>query len=218
MIKLYNTLTRSLEEFKPISNELVKIYTCGPTVYDYQTIGNYTGYIYWDLLIRLLGSKYKLKRVMNITDVGHLVSDEDEGEDKLEKGAKREGKTARQVADYYTDDFLKNMDLLGLLKPDLYAKATSYIPTQLEIVKLLMDKGFAYQTSQAIYFDVTKLSDYGQLSGQKLSEKEIGARKEVVTDAAKHHPQDFGLWFFRVGRFAEHEMYWPSPWGDGFPS
>jgi cysteinyl-tRNA synthetase len=154
---------------------------------------------------------------MNITDVGHLVSDEDEGEDKLEKGARREGKTARQVADFYTADFLKNMDLLGLQKPDQYAKATGYIPAQLEIVKLLLDKGFAYQTQQAIYFDVTKLSDYGKLSGQKLSDKEVGARKEVVTDDAKHHPQDFALWFFRAGRFADHEMYWLSPWGDGFP-
>lgn len=217
MIKLHNTLTRKVEDFNPIKEDRVSIYTCGPTVYDYQHIGNYTGYIYWDLLIRLLSKDFAVKRIMNITDVGHLVSDDDEGEDKLEKGAKREGKTARQVADFYMSDFLKSMELLGLIKPDLYAKATDYIPTQIKIIDQLLTKGFAYQTEQAIYFDVSKLEDYGKLNGQKLSDKEVGAREEVVTDSAKAHPQDFALWFFRVGRFADHEMHWPSPWGNGFP-
>jgi len=218
VIRLYNTLGRKIQEFRPLEPDKVKIYTCGPTVYDYQHIGNYSGYIYWDILVRLFKEQgYAVQRVMNITDVGHLVSDADEGEDKLEKSAQREGKTARQVADFYTEDFYKGIDSLGLLKPDQYAKATDFIPQQLEIVQKLLDKGFAYQTEQAIYFDVSKLSDYGKLTGQKLSDKEVGARAEVVTDKAKHHPQDFALWFFTVERFAEHEMRWDSPWGSGFP-
>lgn len=217
-MKLYNTLGRSVESFEPIKPGQVKMYSCGPTVYDYQHLGNYSGYIYWDVLARLLKSQgYEVKRVMNITDVGHLDSDADEGEDKLEKGAKREGKTARQVADFYTTDFLKSMELLNLEPPDEYAEATDFIDQQIAMVKILSDRGFAYQTKQAIYFDVTKLDDYGKLTGQKLSEKEVGARSDVVTDSAKHHPQDFALWFFTVGRFADHEMHWPSPWGDGFP-
>lgn len=217
-MKLYNTLGRELKDFKPIEAGKVRIYTCGPTVYDYQHIGNYSGYIYWDILVRLLKSQgYDVKRVMNITDVGHLVSDSDEGEDKLEKGAQREGKTARQVADFYTEDFKKDVKILNLLEPDQCAKATDFIPEQIELIKKLIDKGFAYQTKQAIYFDVAKLSDYGKLTGQNLSDKEVGARSDVVTDADKHSPQDFALWFFTVGRFAVHEMHWDSPWGDGFP-
>jgi len=218
MLRLFNSLGREIEDFKPIAAPEVKIYTCGPTVYDYQHVGNYSGYIYWDVLVRLLkASGYNVKRVMNITDVGHLVSDADEGEDKLEKGAHREGKTARQVADFYTEDFKKNVKKLNLLEPDVYAQATDYIPEQLKIIEQLVDKGFAYKTEQAIYFDVSKLADYGKLTGQKLSEKEVGARADVVTDSAKHHPQDFALWFFTVGRFADHKMHWQSPWGEGFP-
>ena len=218
MLRLFNSLGRAIEDFKPIAAPEVKIYTCGPTVYDYQHVGNYSGYIYWDVLVRLLKtSGYNVKRVMNITDVGHLVSDADEGEDKLEKGAHREGKTARQVADFYTEDFKKNVKKLNLSETDVYAQATDYIPEQLKIIEQLVDKGFAYKTEQAIYFDVSKLADYGKLTGQKLSEKEVGARADVVTDSAKHHPQDFALWFFTVGRFADHEMRWQSPWGEGFP-
>ena len=217
-MKLYNTLGREIEEFKPLEDGRVKMYTCGPTVYDYQHIGNYSGYIYWDVLVRLFKAQGNdVERVMNITDVGHLVSDGDEGEDKLEKGAAREGKTARQVADFYTEDFKENIKLLNLLEPDQYAKATDFIPQQIEIIQTLVDKDFAYKTKQAIYFDVSKLDDYGKLTGQKLSEKEVGARSDVVTDDDKHHPQDFALWFFMVGRFESHEMHWDSPWGKGFP-
>lgn len=216
-MKLYNTLTRSLQDLKPIDDNRLKIYTCGPTVYDYQHIGNYSGYIYWDVLVRYLAHQgLAVDRVMNITDVGHLVSDDDEGEDKLEKGAKREGKTAREVADFYTSDFYEGMEALNMTKPK-YTKATDFIPQQLDMVKVLLDKHFAYQTEQAIYFDVTKLDDYGKLTGQKLTDKEVAARSEVVTDTNKHNPHDFALWFFTVGRFADHEMHWPSPWGDGFP-
>lgn len=214
-MKLYNTLGRELQSFTPKNS--VKIYTCGPTVYDFQHIGNYSGYIYWDALVRLLKFQgHQVKRVMNITDVGHLVSDADEGEDKLDKGAKREGKTAKQVADFYTNDFLASMEKLALVKP-VYARATEYVPQQIEMIQTLVDKGYAYQSPQAIYFDISKLSDYGKLTGQELADKEIGARDEVVTDKSKRNPQDFALWFFATGRFASHQLKWVSPWGEGFP-
>lgn len=216
-MRLYNTLTRSTDELIPINAGKVSIYTCGPTVYDYQHIGNYWGYIYWDVLVRTLQSEgLEVNRVMNITDVGHLVSDDDEGEDKLEKGAKREGKSAREVADFYTNDFIAGMKELGLLEPT-YAKATDYINEQISMVQQLLDEGFAYKTDQAIYFDVTKLEDYGKLSGQKLADKEVAARAEVITDENKKNPHDFAVWFFKVGRFKDHEMHWDSPWGQGFP-
>lgn len=217
-IRLYNSLGRAVQEFTPIETGKVKIYTCGPTVYDYQHIGNYSGYIYWDILVRLLQhTGLAVERVMNITDVGHLVSDSDDGEDKLEKGAKREGKTSREVADFYTADFIMNTEKLNLVPPKHYAKATNYIAHQVEIIQLLIEKGFAYQTDQALYFDVTRLSDYGKLSGQKLEDKDVGVRDDVIVDKAKHHPHDFALWFFTVGRFVDHEMRWDSPWGSGFP-
>lgn len=217
-MKLYNTLSRQLESFTPLDPKMVKIYSCGPTVYDYQQIGNYTAYIYWDILVRVLKSNgHNLKRIMNITDVGHLVSDADEGDDKLEKGAKREGRTAREVADFYTEDFLATMRKLELVPPDYYAKATDYIAEQLAIVKILIDKGFAYKTEAAIYFDISKLDDYGKLALQDLAQKEIGARRDVITDNNKRNPQDFALWFFTLGRFAEHEMRWDSEYGEGFP-
>jgi cysteinyl-tRNA synthetase len=224
-MKLYNTLTRRTEDFKPISPDRVKLYTCGPTVYDYPTIGNLRSFVFDDTLRRALQvAGYKVEHVMNITDVGHLASDEDEGEDKLEKGASRESKTVQEVAAYYTDAFLKDVRRMNILSPNAYkgprgnyAFATDFIPQQIEIISLLVEKGFAYQTEQAVYFDVTKLNDYGKLSGQRLDEKEVAARSEVVSDKAKYHPQDFALWFFRVGRFAKHSLHWPSPWGDGFP-
>jgi cysteinyl-tRNA synthetase len=224
-MKLHNTLSRQVEEFKPMQAPVVKLYTCGPTVYDYSHIGNLRAYVFDDTLRRALGvAGYQVKHVMNITDVGHLVSDEDEGEDKLEKGAGRENKTVQEVAQFYTEAFLGDVKALNILQPNgyrgphgTYALATDFIAEQIGIVNLLMDKGFAYQTEQAIYFDVSRLSDYGKLTGQKLSDKEVAARAEVVTDPSKHHPQDFALWFFRAGRFANHSLHWPSPWGDGFP-
>jgi len=161
---------------------------------------------------------------MNITDVGHLVSDEDEGDDKLETGAAREQMTVQEVAEFYIQAFEKDVEQLNILKPNgyrgphgQYARATDFIKEQLELVKILIDKGFGYITEQAIYFDVSKLKDYGKLTGQKLADKEVGARSDVVTDDAKRNPQDFALWFFKVGRFADHSLSWPSQWGDGFP-
>src|SRR6266404_7184901 len=224
-MKLHNTLTRQTEEFKPLKQGHASLYTCGPTVYDYAHLGNLRSYVFDDTLRRALQiNGYEVKHVMNITDVGHLSSDEDEGEDKLEKGASREHKSVWEVADFYITAFKHDVDELNILSPNgysgphgVYARATDFIPDQINMVQILMDKGFAYTTEQAIYFDVTKLSDYGRLTGQALSDKEVAARPEVVTDKSKHHPQDFALWFFTVGRFAEHSMAWDSPWGRGFP-
>lgn len=217
-MKLYNTLTRTIEPFKAITDKRVSMYSCGPTVYDYQHIGNYSGYIYWDVLSRYLDYLgFTVKHVMNITDVGHLVSDQDEGEDKLEKGAAREGKSTRQVADFYTTDFMAGVKALNLKPPSQYAKATDFIDQQLQMVELLINQGFAYQTKQAIYFEVSKLADYGKLTGQRLADKEVAVRPQVVSDQNKRNPHDFAIWFFAVGRFATHEMRWPSKWGEGFP-
>ncbi len=226
-MKLYNTLSRKVEEFKPANGKSASLYTCGPTVYDYYHIGNLRNAVFNDTLRRTLeASDYDVKHVMNITDVGHLVSDADEGEDKLEKGAAREGKTVWEVAEHYTDAFKADMAAMNVLPPnayknskhhDNYARATDFIDEQIEMVKLLVDKGFAYQTKQAIYFDVTKLPDYGVLTGQRLADKEVGARRDVVTDPDKQNPHDFAVWFFAVGHFANHTMQWESPWGNGFP-
>lgn len=224
-MKLYNTLGRELQEFTPISDKAVKLYTCGPTVYSYYHIGNLRNAVFNDTLRRTLEiSGYRVKQVMNITDVGHLSSDGDEGEDKLEVGAKNENKSVRDVANFYIEAFKRDMQDLNVLPPNdydgpdgPYAKATDFIEEQVALVKILLDKEFAYVAEEAIYFDVTKLPSYGELSGQKLSEKEVGAREEVVKDNQKRNPQDFALWFFTVGRFADHSMHWPSPWGDGFP-
>ncbi len=226
-MKLYNTLTRKVENFVPASGNNVSLYTCGPTVYDYYHIGNLRNAVFNDTLRRTLeASDYEVKHVMNITDVGHLVSDGDEGEDKLEKGARREGKTVWEVAEHYTEAFKRAMTAMNVLPPngykspkyeDSYARATEFIDRQIEMVQLLIDKGFAYQTQQAVYFDVAKLPDYGILSGQRLADKEVGARSTVVTDSAKKSPHDFAVWFFAVGHFADHSMQWESPWGNGFP-
>jgi len=222
MIKLYNTLGRSKEDFKPIKDGQVKLYTCGPTVYDYAHIGNLRSFIFDDTLRRMLEfSGCQVDHVMNITDVGHLSSDADEGDDKLEKGALRESKSVWEVAQQYIDAFISDMQDLNVLAPNgnqgTYARATDFIEQQIELVKILLEKEYAYQTDSAIYFDVSKFDDYGKLTGQKLADKEVGARDEVVVDQEKRHPQDFALWFFKVGRFADHSMSWHSPWGDGFP-
>lgn len=217
-MKLTNTLTRSKEIFEPITAGQVSLYTCGPTVYNYAHLGNLRTYIFEDVLRRVLQLEgYKVNHVMNITDVGHLASDGDEGDDKLEKGAEREGKTVWEVAEFYTKAFKHDIKQLNILPATHLVKATDHIQDQIDLIQILIDKEFAYQTKQAIYFDVTKAKGYGKLSGQKLQDKEVGARDEVITDADKHHPQDFALWFFTVGHFAHHTMHWPSPWGEGFP-
>jgi cysteinyl-tRNA synthetase len=217
MIKLFNTLSRETEQFQAQASNRVKFYSCGPTVYDHQTIGNLRTYVFYDTLKRFLVAEgYKVDHVMNITDVGHLTSDADEGEDKLERGARKAGKTVWEIAEEFTKEFKDDLKKLNIPLPKL-AKATAYIAQQIEMVELLLKKGFAYHTKQAIYFDVTKLASYGELTGQKLAEKETAAREGVITDPRKKHPQDFALWFFRTGHFKHHVMFWKSPWGEGFP-
>jgi cysteinyl-tRNA synthetase len=215
---IYNTLTRKIEEFKPLNPPNVNLYTCGPTVYDYAHIGHIRTYVGNDVLKRILVYLgYKVKHVMNVTDVGHLTSDEDAGEDKLEKGAKKSGKTVWEVARFFTDYFIYTLKEVNIIPSDILCKATENIDTMIKLIKELEKKGFTYQTDQAVYFDITKFKKYGRLCCQPLEEKLKGAREEVIIDPQKKHPADFALWFKRAGRFADHTMHWNSPWGDGFP-
>lgn len=218
MLKLYNTLSRKKEIFKPIKDKRVGLYTCGPTVYDYSHIGNLKKYIGDDILKRVLNyNGYKVTHVMNVTDVGHLVSDEDSGEDKIEKGAREQGKTPEELAKFFEDYFWKSLKEVNVLMPDIAPRATEHIKEQVELIKKLEKRGFTYKTQQAIYFDISRFPNYTKLTGQKLEEKKIGAREETVVDKDKKNPYDFALWFFTTGRFKNHTMRWPSPWGEGFP-
>lgn len=217
-MRLYNTLSRSTEDFKPLLGHKVSLYCCGPTVYDFTHIGHLRKYTMDDVLKRTL--KYfgfEVKHVMNITDVGHLTDDADSGDDKMEKGAKKYGKTVWEVAEMYTEFFKRSMNLMGVMPPDVTCKATEHIQGMIEMIKALKSKGYTYETSEAIYFDTTKFASYEALSGQKQDEKQKAVRVEVVDDQSKKNPADFSLWFKRVGKFADHAMYWDSPWGDGFP-
>lgn len=218
MLKLYNSLSRQIEEFHPLNPPTVGMYTCGPTVYDYAHIGHGRKYVNDDVLRRTLTVLgYNVTHVQNITDVGHLVSDSDTGEDKLEKGAKKTGKTVWEVAGFYTKHFYDSMDKLNILRPTVICKATDHIKEQIELITKIIDKGYGYETPEAVYFDTSKFKKYGSLFGQKLEEKKIAARAEVQKGEHKKNPTDFVLWFKRVGRFKDHTMHWPSPWGDGFP-
>ncbi len=215
-LKLYNTLTRQKETFKPLKAGEAGLYTCGPTVYNYAHIGNMRTYVFEDGLVRtlkLLG--YNVKRVMNITDVGHLVSDADSGEDKMEVGAKREGKSAWDIAKFYTESFFKDYKALNCLPPDVTCPATEYIQEMIDLNLILEKKGFAYRIGDGIYFDTSKLPDYGKLAGKSHMEGiQEGARVEVNAD--KRNPHDFALWKFSTPE--EHrQMEWDSPWGKGFP-
>ncbi len=216
--KIYNSLSRKIEEFKPVNPPNVSLYTCGPTVYLFAHIGHLRKYTNDDLLRRVISANgYKVKHVQNITDVGHLVSDADTGEDKMEKGAKSVGKTVWEVAKFYEAQFFDSLKKMNILMPDVICRATEHIDIQINLIQKLFDKGFAYETDEAVYFDVTKFPSYGALSGQKLTEKMTGARADVHLDPNKKNPTDFVLWFKRVGHFANHQMHWDSPWGDGFP-
>jgi cysteinyl-tRNA synthetase len=215
IIKLTNSLTRKKEEFKPIYEGKVGIYSCGLTVYGAGHVGNYRTFIMSDILRRLFEfNGYEVKHVMNITDVGHLVGDVDDGEDKMIVAMKREGKSAWDVAAFYTDLFTKDMERLNNKTPHVLPKATDHIPEQIETVKILEEKGFTYKTSDGIYFDTSKLDNYGQLGGQKLDEKEEGAR--VVINPEKRNATDFALWKFSP-KAQQRDMEWDSPWGIGFP-
>ncbi len=215
---LYNTASRQVEKFSPLNPPLVTLYTCGPTVYDYTHIGHLRTYTNNDLLKRTLTYLgYQVKHVMNITDVGHLTGDDDSGEDKLEKGARKTGKTVWEIASFFTDFFFQSTDALNILRPDIVSPATKHIEAMIKLIQVLEKKGYTYETKEALYFDIAKFKNYGRLSGQPLSEKVQAAREEVYLDPEKKHPADFALWFKRVGRFANHTMHWPSPWGEGFP-
>jgi cysteinyl-tRNA synthetase len=217
-IYLTNSLSRKKEKFIPFNSPNIGMYSCGITAYDYAHIGHGRKYVTDDVLKRVLTANgYKVKHVENVTDVGHLVSDADEGEDKLEKGATKTGKTVWEVAEFFTKYFYDSMDKLNITRPDVICKATDHIKEQIELVQKLFDKGFAYDTPEAVYFDVTKFTGYDRIFGQKLSEKKVGVRREVKEDKYKKHPADFALWFKRAGRFENHTMHWDSPWGDGFP-
>lgn len=202
----------------PINPSNVGMYCCGPTVYWSTHIGHMSKYIGDDVLKRILiYLGYKVKHVMNVTDVGHLVSDADEGEDKMERGAEREGLSVWDIAAKYEAEFFETMDALNVSRPNVVCRATEHIKDQIALIKRIEKNGFTYQTDSAVYFDISKFPNYGQLSGQKLTDKMVGARDDVVIDSQKKHPYDFALWFKCVGRFANHVMHWDSPWGDGFP-
>ncbi len=225
MIKIYNTLNKKVEEFKPIKDRQVLIYHCGPTVYWTQHIGNLRGMMFGDLLARTFEyNNYKVKYIRNYTDVGHLSSDEDEGEDKMEKGAKRENKAPMEIAQKYIDIFEKDTKKLNLLEPSAKPRATEYIKEMQAMIQTLIDKGFAYETDLAIYFDVSKAKNYNRLSGQKEKDKIKGAGTGDVQDENKKNPNDFALWFFQAGKHKNALQVWPSNFksksvkdGLGFP-
>ena len=214
-MKLYNTLTRKVEDFRPQNPAEVKIYTCGPTVYSMPHIGNFASYVYWDLLVRaLMANGYGVKRVLNFTDVGHLTSDGDEGEDKLEKGARREGKTVWEVAEFYENEFQKGIDALKLIQPDVIAKATDYIEQDEALVTTLMDKGYVYETSDGLYFDTSKFATYADFAKLDLSGLEAGKRVDFSSE--KRHVSDFALWkFIQPGE--NHAMRWDFLGRPGYP-
>lgn len=217
MLKLWNTATRSLQEFKPLKPGKVGMYTCGPTVYWDASIGSFRTFMFEDVLLRTLELEgYDVTRVLNITDVGHLTDDADAGEDKMEKASKKEGITAWDVAKKYTDLFLRDAEKLNVRMPPApyLSKATDHIPEQIELVKLLEEKGFTYRTSDGIYFDTAKFPAYGALGGQKLEDKEEGARVEINEE--KRNKSDFALWKFSPAD-TKRQMEWDSPWGVGFP-
>lgn len=221
-LQLFNTLTRSIGDFAPLHPPQVSLYTCGPTVYDYQHIGNWRTFVFEDILRRVLElNKFRVTHVMNATDVGHLsgdnLGDADLGEDRIEKGAQREGKTVWEVAQFYLDDFIQTRGWLNILPPTHFIRATDYIKEQIELAQRLLEKGLAYETKTGIFFEVEKFPEYGKLSGQKLVDKRVATRKEVEKDQSKKSPHDFALWFKTVGKFAKHQMRWGSPWGEGFP-
>lgn len=212
-LTFYNTLTRKKEEFHSIDENRVRMYSCGPTVYSYAHIGNFRTYIFMDTLRRVLKyNGYELKHVMNITDVGHLVSDGDEGEDKMLKSAREEHKSPLEIAEHYTKLFFRDLERLNIETPEVVCKATDHIKEMLEMVQKIMKNGYAYETSTAIYFDVSKLDKYGILSGINLNDQKAGARVDI--DPEKRNPYDFALW---IKAPANHLMKWDSPWGPSYP-
>lgn len=214
-VHLYNTLSRSVETFIPLTDKKVGLYACGPTVYDFAHIGHIRRYVMDDVLVRLLRYlDYHVTHVMNVTDVGHLVSDNDTGEDKLEKGAKREGKTAWEIAKFYEAEFFKTMDAMGIKRPDIVCRATEHIKEQIALIISLEQKGFTYKIGDGVYFDSSKVPDYGKLAKTNLKGLQAGARVEMVL--GKKHATDFALWKLSPNG-TKRDMEWESPWGVGYP-
>lgn len=213
MLKLYNTLTRKVEELKPVKEGQIGIYSCGPTVYWNQHVGHMYAYTQWDVLVRFLRYQgFQVKWVMNITDVGHMTSDEDAGEDKMEKGAQREGISVWQIAERYIKQFVESMELLNLQKPDVLCRATEHIADQIDLIKKIEANGFTYKTQTGLVFDTSKFSGYAKFAKLNLDQQNAGSRVEV--DPEKKNPWDFLLW---VTNQPNHVMQWDSPWGKGFP-
>ena len=216
-MKLYNTLTRTKEDFYTNEPGKVKMYTCGPTVYHYAHIGNLRTYIMEDALVRTLDYLgYKVKRVMNITDVGHLTGDSDEGEDKMLKGAKREHKTVMEIARFYTDAFFADCEALNMKRPDVTQPATGCIPEFIKMIEKLLADGYAYISGGNVYFDISKLKKYYVFGEHDADDLEVGVREGVGEDANKRNPADFALWFTK-SKFDDQELKWDSPWGVGYP-
>ena len=216
-MNLFNTLTKDIEKFVPNEEGKVKLYTCGPTVYHYAHIGNIRNYIGHDILdktLRYLG--YDVLRCMNITDVGHLTSDSDSGDDKMEVAAKRENKTAMEIAKFYTDAFFKDFELVNCRMPEIVSAATENIDMYIKIIERLLENEHAYISGGNIYFDTSKLSDYYALTNHKEDEMVVGAREEVEEDSNKKNQADFVLWF-TTSKYKNHELLWDSPWGKGYP-
>lgn len=216
-MKIFNTLTRSIEEFVPNDKKNVKMYTCGPTVYHFAHIGNLRTYIFEDILEKSLNYLgYNVTRVMNITDVGHLTSDSDSGEDKMLKGAKREHKSILEIAKFYTEEFKKDTKSLNIKWPEIVSPATENILEYIKIITKLLQDGYAYQSGGNVYFDTSKLTDYYKLTNHKIDEMVTGAREGVLEDLAKKNQADFALWFTK-SKFESQELKWDSPWGVGYP-
>ncbi|MBR1390885.1 MAG: cysteine--tRNA ligase [Lachnospiraceae bacterium] len=216
-IKLYSTLSRKVEDFVPNEDGKVGMYTCGPTVYHFAHIGNLRSYIMEDVLEKTLRyAGYDVKRVMNITDVGHLSSDADTGEDKMLKGAKREHKTVMEIAQFYTDAFFSDCEKLNIKRPDVVEPATNCIPEFIHMIEVLLEKGYAYVAGDNVYFDTSKLKDYYVFSSQNEKELMVGVREDVTEDVNKRNKSDFVLWFTK-SKFENQELKWDSPWGLGYP-
>ena len=216
-LKLYNSLSHQREDFVSLEPGKVKMYTCGPTVYHFAHIGNLRTYIMEDVLEKYLGYVgYNVHRVMNITDVGHLSSDADTGEDKMLKGAKREHKSVMEIAKFYTDAFFSDCDKLNIKKPEVVQPATGCIPEFIKLVQTLLDKGYAYEAGGNVYFDTSKLKDYYQLTGHSSDDLLVGVRSDVEEDGNKRNKSDFVLWFTK-SKFDSQELKWDSPWGVGYP-
>ena len=216
-MKLYNSETRVVEDFVPNNDTMVTMYTCGPTVYHFAHIGNLRSYIMEDILERSLNYVgYNVKRAMNITDVGHLTGDSDDGEDKMLKGAERENKTVMEIAQFYTDAFKADCEKLNIKWPKIVIPATSMIEQYIEMIKLLLEKEYAYQSAGNIYFDTSKLSSYYRFGNQTSDEMVVGARDSVEEDKGKKNQNDFVLWFTK-SKFENHALKWDSPWGEGYP-